>query len=92
MSPPRHDGDNEATVRDRILEPAFAACMENGYTATSTLEIATRACVSKREFYARVGNKQEMLVACITQRARRWQVPADLPVPRDRLTLERLLS
>jgi AcrR family transcriptional regulator len=92
MSTPRHDGDLEATARERVLEAAFAAFMENGYAATSTLAIATRARVSKRELYARVGNKQEVLVACITERARRWQMPPDLPSPRDRQTLEQLLS
>jgi AcrR family transcriptional regulator len=92
MSTPRHDGDNETSARERILEAAFAAFMENGYTATSTLEIATRARVSKRELYTLVGNKQEMLVACITERAGRLQVPADVPVPRDRQALEQLLS
>jgi AcrR family transcriptional regulator len=92
-STPRQVGDdNEAPTRDRILEAAFAAFMENGYAATSTLEIATRARVSKRELYALVGNKQEMLVACITERAGRLQVPADLPVPRDRQTLQQVLS
>lgn len=79
-------------VRQRILEAAFAAFMKNGYAATSTLEIATRARVSKRELYTLVGNKQEMLIACITERARRLQVPADLPVPRDRETLEQVLA
>jgi AcrR family transcriptional regulator len=83
-------GDDNA-VRERILEAAFAAFMQNGYAATSTLEIATRARVSKRELYALVGNKQEMLVACITERARRLQVPSDLPVPRDRETLGQVL-
>jgi len=33
--------------------------MKSGYATTSTLEIATRARVSKRELYALVGNKQE---------------------------------
>jgi AcrR family transcriptional regulator len=92
MSTPRQDGDNETMVRERILEAAFATFMEHGYASTSTLDIATRARVSKRELYARVGNKQEMLVACITERVSRWQVPADLPVLRDRRTLEQLLS
>jgi AcrR family transcriptional regulator len=92
MSTPRQDGDNETTTRERILEAAFAAFLESGYAATSTLEIATRARVSKRELYALVGNKQEMLVACITERAGRLQVRADLPVPRDRHTLEQVLS
>jgi AcrR family transcriptional regulator len=55
-------------------------------------EIATRACVSKRELYALVGNKQEMLIACISERAKRFDVPAELPVLRDRETLEQVLA
>ena len=78
-------------VRERILDAAFAAFMERGYAATSTLEIATRARVSKRELYAVVGTKQEILVACISERATRLRVPADLPVPRDRETLAKVL-
>jgi AcrR family transcriptional regulator len=66
--------------------------MKSGYSAASTLEIATRARVSKRELYALVGNKQEMLVACISARATRLQVPADLPVPHDRETLAHVLT
>ncbi|HEX4150634.1 MAG TPA: TetR/AcrR family transcriptional regulator [Steroidobacteraceae bacterium] len=85
-------GGEEAAVRARILDAAFAAFMESGYAASSTLEIATRARVSKRELYALVGNKQEMLVACISTRARRLQVPADLPVPQDRETLAHVLA
>ncbi|HKV72546.1 MAG TPA: TetR/AcrR family transcriptional regulator [Gemmatimonadales bacterium] len=83
---------DEASVRARILEGAFAAFMEYGYAATSTLEIATRARVSKRELYALVGDKQAMLIACIGERARRLGVPVDLPVPRDRGTLEEVLA
>src|SRR6202046_4446573 len=83
---------DETAVRSRILDAAFAAFMESGYAATSTLEIATRARVSKRELYALVGNKQEMLVTCISARATRLQVPADLPVPRDRETLAQVLA
>ena len=79
-------------VRSRILDAAFAAFMKSGYAATSTLEIATRARVSKRELYAVVGNKQEMLIACIGERATRLKVPADLPVPRDRETLAQVLT
>lgn len=85
-------GGDETTVRGRILEAAFAAFMKSGYATTSTLEIATRARVSKRELYALVGNKQEMLIACISERAKRFDVPADLPVPRDRESLEQLLA
>src|ERR1700694_5135242 len=82
----------ETAVRARILDAAFAAFMKSGYAATSTLEIATRARVSKRELYAQVGNKQEMLIACISERAKRLDVPADLPVLRDRETLDQVLA
>lgn len=88
----RQESADETAVRSRILDAAFAAFMKNGYTATSTLEIATRARVSKRELYAVVGNKREMLIACIGERATRLKVPADLPVPRDRETLAQILT
>jgi len=92
MSRRRPEGGGEAAVRERILEAAFAAFMKSGYATTSTLEIATRARVSKRELYALVGSKQEVLIACITERAKRLHVPADLPVLRDRETLAQVLA
>jgi AcrR family transcriptional regulator len=88
----RQKGGDETAVRERILEAAFRAFMESGYATTSTLEIATRARVSKRELYALVGNKQEMLMACISERAKRFDVPANLPMLRDRETLEQVLA
>lgn len=78
-------------ARERILGAAFSAFMEAGYAATSTLEIATRARVSKRELYALVGNKQQMLEACVRERATRLRAPVDLPEPRDLETLEAVL-
>src|SRR5262245_47907776 len=92
MSRRRPEGGDEAAVRERILEAAFAAFMRSNYATTSTLEIATRTRVSKRELYALVGNKQEMLIASISERARRLDVPADLPMPRDRETLTQVLA
>jgi AcrR family transcriptional regulator len=92
VSKERQEGGDETEARARILDAAFAAFMKSGYAATSTLEIATRARVSKRELYALVGNKQEMLIACISARATRLQVPADLPVPHDRETLAHVLA
>ena len=82
----------DATVRARILDAAFTVFMERGYAAASTLEIATRARVSKRELYALVGNKQEMLVECISARSRRLRVPANFPVAHDRETLAHVLA
>jgi AcrR family transcriptional regulator len=83
---------DEAEIRNRILDGAFEAFMKNGFAASSTLEIATRARVSKRDLYALVGNKQSILVACISARAKRLQVPTDIPVARDRATLVHVLS
>jgi AcrR family transcriptional regulator len=54
--------------------------------------IATRARVSKRELYALVGNKQKMLITAIGERAKRLQVPADMPMLRDRATLAQVLT
>jgi AcrR family transcriptional regulator len=77
----------------RILEAAFAAFMESGYSDTSTLEIATRAKVSKRELYALVGDKQDILICCITERATRMRSqPAEMPKPQSREALEHLLE
>jgi AcrR family transcriptional regulator len=91
MSKRQQKEEDEIAVRDRILDAAFAEFMKSGYATTSTLEIATRARVSKRELYTLVGNKQAMLIACISKRAKRLNVPADLPVPRDRDGLTHVL-
>jgi AcrR family transcriptional regulator len=88
----RQENFDATGMRERILDAAFAAFMKSGYASTSTLEIATRARVSKRELYAVVGNKQEILIACIRARAARLKVPADMPVPHDRETLAQVLA
>jgi AcrR family transcriptional regulator len=86
------ESSDAAAVRERILAAAFEAFRERGYAATSTLEIATRAHVSKRELYALVGNKQKMLIAAIAERAKRFKAPADMPVLRDHATLAQVLT
>lgn len=90
-SMPKHRQKGEIKARERILEAAFRAFRKSGYAKASTLEIATRARVSKRELYALVGNKQEILIASISERAKRLAVPANLPALRDRETLEQVL-
>jgi AcrR family transcriptional regulator len=79
------------TLRSRILDAAFSAFTEEGYAATSTLEIATRAKVSKRDLYTLVGTKHELLIACITDRAGRLRASLGLPEVRDRESLEHTL-
>lgn len=70
------------SLRDRILGAAFSLFMQRGYAGASTLEIATRAKVSKRDLYSLFGNKEAMLGACIAERAARMRMPLDLPPPR----------
>jgi AcrR family transcriptional regulator len=83
----------EIPPRERILEAAFAAFTELGFAAARTLDIATRARVSKRELYALFGSKQQILVACISERARRrMRLPAHRPAPRDGQTLAARLA
>ena len=91
-SKPKPKDAGETPVRRRILEAAFSAFMERGFVEASTLEIATRARASKRELYALFGSKQDMLIACIGERAKRFEMPAELPAPRDRKTLARVLA
>src|ERR1700752_4655263 len=88
-SPPPGDGDS---MRKRILGAAFKSFVEKGYAGASTLEIATRAKVSKRDLYASVGNKQAMLVAGITEPTARMQLQPELPVPRSRQELASILN
>jgi AcrR family transcriptional regulator len=65
--------------RRAILAAAFDVLMERGYAGASTLEIATRAKVSKRELYAEFGNKGGILEALIATTADRMQAPLALP-------------
>ncbi len=82
----------ETPTCDRIIGAAFKAFMENGYAGTSTLEIATRAKVSKRDLYANFPSKEAILVACIAHRAARMRPVTDLPAPRDRTMLAATLT
>ena len=81
----------QAPSRERILQAAMQAFMELGYAATSTLEIATRARVSKRELYTQFRNKQAMLAAAISDRVQRMQLIPELPQARNRAMLETIL-
>jgi len=62
-------GDSQSSIRDRILSAAFQSLKENGFLGASTLEIATKAHVSKRELYALFPSKDKILFACIAERA-----------------------
>src|ERR1700751_3357814 len=79
-------------MHERILGAAFKAFTEDGYDGTSTLDIATRAKVSKRDLYANFGSKHAVLVACIERRADRMRLPPDVPAPQSRQMLASTLT
>ena len=79
-------------MRERILDAAFAAFFEHGYSGASTLDIATRAKISKRELYALFGSKRALLVAGIKERTARLAVPLEFPDIVNRQELERALT
>ncbi len=81
----------ENPLRRRILDAAFSAFTKDGYAATSTLAIATRAKVSKRDLYTVAGSKHELLIACITERAAALAAVPELSLIRDRASLEHAL-
>src|SRR5271169_2242117 len=85
VTPDRSSAENP--MQERILGAAFKAFTEDGYAGTSTLEIASRAKVSKRDLYANFSSKHSVLVACIMSRAERMRLPPDLPTPRSRQML-----
>jgi AcrR family transcriptional regulator len=82
----------EGRIHERILGAAFEAFSEDGYASASTLDIATRAKVSKRDLYAKFGNKHAVLVACIKSRAERMRLRQHLSTPRSRQMLAATLT
>jgi len=85
-------GAPDNSIHERILGAAFKAFAQDGYAATSTLDIATRARVSKRDLYANFPSKHAMLIACIKSRANRIGLTPDLPVPCTRQKLASTLT
>ena len=85
----------EDTLRHRIMSAAFAVFAERGIAAASTLEIATRAQVSKRELYRSFESKQALLDEClgaVAARARQINGNLDLPPPADAESLAATLE
>jgi AcrR family transcriptional regulator len=87
----RHD-DTSESARDRILGAAFCAFMERGYANASTLDIATRAKVSKRELYSHFESKQALFAAGIAERTATMRIPLTIPEVKTREELAATLK
>ncbi len=72
---------SDGSTRERVLAAAFAVFRKRGFSGATTLEIATRAQVSKRDLYALLGSKHAMLTACIRERTSRMRQPLELAAP-----------
>ena len=68
----------ESDRRQSIIRAAFSALMEKGYAGTSTLEIARRARVSKRELYAEFGSKIGILEALVAATSSKIRAPLEV--------------
>jgi AcrR family transcriptional regulator len=90
--PPGVQGSDRSS-RERVLKAAFAVFRKRGFSGASTLEIATRAQVSKRDLYALFGSKHAMLTACIRERTHRMRQPLELapPIPISKEAVEATL-
>jgi len=71
------------TRTERILQAAGQVFLTKGYEQATTLEIAARARVSKRDLYRLFASKQGILEALIAASSVALAIPADLGDPRD---------
>jgi AcrR family transcriptional regulator len=55
----------ERSQRERLLEAMIGAVNENGYQATSIVEVAGRAGVSRKTFYELFGDKEGCFIAAL---------------------------
>jgi AcrR family transcriptional regulator len=84
--------ETRSDARDRILAAAAEVFSKRGFSRASTLEIASRARVSKRELYALFESKQALLETCIRSRAERMRVALELPDVTTRKALRAALN
>jgi AcrR family transcriptional regulator len=84
--------DDQPPRRRAILAAAFEVLMDKGYAGASTLDIATRAKVSKRELYAEFGSKRGILEAMITTTAERMKVSLEAHDIADRKSFAQALT
>jgi len=71
------------TQAERILWAAGAVFLEKGFDAATTLDIAARARVSKRDLYRLFVSKQGILEALIAAHSNEMSTPVELADPVD---------
>src|SRR5262252_6396051 len=77
---------------ERIVSAATELLSERGYASVSTLDIANRARVSKRELYRLFDNKDAIIEACIARRVALLRPPLMHRPPTDQRALVAMLT
>lgn len=85
-------GDAAAARRAAILDAAGGLFVTEGFAATTTLAVARRARVSKRDLYRHFPTKQALLDALVVEHSRPMLLPPDLPRPTSRTELLTVLE
>lgn len=74
----------EDARRAAILDAAGGLFVTRGFQATTTLDVARHARVSKRDLYKLFPSKEALLDAMMAHYSRAMQMPPDLPPPENR--------
>jgi AcrR family transcriptional regulator len=74
------------------MEAALASFMDSGFAGTSTLDIASRANISKRDLYLVAASKSELLRQAAGDRVGRLRPPPELPVAASREAFAAMLE
>jgi AcrR family transcriptional regulator len=69
------------------MEAALATFMDKGFAGTSTLDIASRAYISKRDLYQLAGSKSELVRQAVAERVGKLRPPPELPLATSREAL-----
>ncbi|HLG85230.1 MAG TPA: TetR/AcrR family transcriptional regulator [Bradyrhizobium sp.] len=79
-------------LRQRVMDAAFAVFLDKGFAAASTLDIASRANISKRDLYQVAASKSELLRQAMAERTGKMRPPSELPVAASREALTATLA
>src|SRR5262245_43462602 len=79
--------EEQDSVRQRVLGAAVSSFPKKGYVRTSSLDVAHRARIFKRNMSAMCTGKPAMLRELVSERARRMRLPLDLHAVSDRKQL-----
>ena len=84
--------EHHEPLRQRVMEAALACFIDKGFAGTSTLDIASRANISKRDLYLVAASKSELLRQAIGERVGRLRPPLELRLASSRETFAATLE